>query len=144
MIRDIVHKRFRPDESRVERLAAMIDQQDPSSPLVHEESDRDSEDFEAEDLERGDSKASFESRAKEVGIGDALLRDLKAGGVDAYGALAFICGYVPGQGNENVLFDAAKDVIGRDLTNPEKIIVRRLFFESHTMAIADIKRVISP
>ena len=53
MIRDIVHKRFRPDESRVERLAAMIDQQDPSSPLVHEESDRDSEDFEAEDLERG-------------------------------------------------------------------------------------------
>ena len=79
MIRDIVHKRFRPDESRVERLAAMIDQQDPSSPLVHEESDRDSEDFEAEDLERGDSKASFESRAKEVGIGDALLRDLKLG-----------------------------------------------------------------
>ena len=73
-------------------------------------------------------------------IGDALLRELKAGGVDTYGALAFICAYVPGQGNENVLFDAAKDVIGRDLTNPEKIIVRRLFFESHTMAIADMKQ----
>ena len=77
-----------------------------------------------------DSKASFESRAKEVGIGDALLRDLKAGGADTYGALAFICAYVPGQGNENVLFDAAKDVIGRDLTNPEKIIVRRLILKA--------------
>ncbi len=61
-------------------------------------------------------------------------------GVQTYGAFAFICPYTPGQGDEAVLIDATEAIIRRVLTAAEKIVVRRLFLESHTMAIADMKQ----
>ena len=36
--------------------------------------------------------------------------------------------------------DATEALIHRPLTAPEKIVIRRLFFEAHTMSIADMKQ----
>ena len=87
-----------------------------------------------------DSTASFKARALEMGMSEALYNLLKDNGVSTYGAFAFICPYTPGQGDETVLMDATEAVIRRVLTAAEKIVVRRLFFESHTMALADLKQ----
>ena len=87
-----------------------------------------------------DSSASFKARALEIGMSEGLYNLLKDNGVQTYGAFAFICPYTPGQGDEAVLIDATEAIIRRSLTPPEKIVVRRLFFESHTMAIADMKQ----
>ena len=87
-----------------------------------------------------DSTASFKSRALEIGMSEALCNLLRDNGVSTYGAFAFICPYIPGQGDEAVLMDATEALIHRPLTAPEKIVIRRLFFEAHTMSIADMKQ----
>ena len=87
-----------------------------------------------------DSTASFKARALEIGMSEGLYNLFRENGVETYGAFAFICPYAPGQGDETVLIDATEAIIRRPLTAAEKIVVRRLFFESHTMAIADMKQ----
>lgn len=87
-----------------------------------------------------DSTASFKARALEIGMSEALYNLLRDNGVSTYGSFAFVCAYVPGQGDEQILMDATETLIHRALSPPEKIVVRRLFFESHTMSIADMKQ----
>ena len=87
-----------------------------------------------------DSTASLKARALEIGMSEGLYNLFRDNGVQTYGAFAFICPYTPGQGDETVLIDATEAIIRRPLTATEKIVVRRLFFESHTMAIADMKQ----
>ena len=86
-----------------------------------------------------DSEASFKSRAAEVGMSDALLTLFTNANLKTYGSLAFVCPYQPGQTDETPLFDAVETFVGRALTAAEKIPVRRLFFEAHTLALADLK-----
>ena len=87
-----------------------------------------------------DSTASFKSRALEIGMSEALCNLLRDNGVSTHGAFAFICPYIAGQGDEAVLMDATEALIHRPLTAPEEIVIRRLFFEAHTMSIADMKQ----
>ena len=87
-----------------------------------------------------DSPASFRARALEIGMTDGLYNLFRDNGVQTQGAFAFICPYTPGQAEEQVLIDATEAIIHRPLTAPEKKVVRRLFFESHTIAIADMKQ----
>lgn len=64
---------------------------------------------------------------------------LKTAGVSTYGKLAFVCGYTPGQGDEKVLFDAIQTLVGAAPTAAEQMVLRRLFFEANTMALADLR-----
>ena len=86
-----------------------------------------------------DSEASFSSRAKEVGMSDNLLTAFTNANLKTYGSLAFVCPYQPGQTDETPLFDAVETLIGRRVNPAEKIPIRRLFFEAHTLALADLK-----
>ena len=86
-----------------------------------------------------DSEASFASRAKEVGMSDLLLQAFQTANLKTYGSLAFVCRYKPDQTDEGPLFDAIEALIGRAPTAGEKIPIRRLFFEAHTLALADLK-----
>ena len=86
-----------------------------------------------------DSEASFASRAKEVGMSDLLLQAFQTANLKTYGSLAFVCPYKPDQTDEGPLFDAIEALIGRAPTAGEKIPIRRLFFEAHTLALADLK-----
>ena len=78
-----------------------------------------------------DSKADFRT---------AVLDLLELGGVTSYGSFAFITPYQPGQPDETPLITALNRVMGRDPTIAEQIGLRRLFFESVTLAINDLKQ----
>ena len=86
-----------------------------------------------------DSEAAFKHRALEVGMTEAYFQTLKAAGVSTYGKLAFVCGYTPGQGDEQVLFDAITALVGTAPAAPEQMVLRRLFFDANTMALADLR-----
>ncbi len=68
-----------------------------------------------------------------------LLTAFTTANLKTYGSLAFVCPYQPGQTDEGPLFDAIEALIGRRDTAGEKIPIRRLFFEAHTLALADLK-----
>ena len=87
-----------------------------------------------------DSEAAFASRAKEVGLEQAVITLLKNGGVNTYGSLAFITAYRPGQSDEQPFVTSLETVLRRAPTNPELILLRRLFFEACTLAISDLKQ----
>ncbi len=72
-------------------------------------------------------------------MSEGLYNLFRDNGVQTYGAFAFICPYTPGQGDETVLIDAT-EAINRGVLTALKKIVTRLFFECHTMAIADMKQ----
>ena len=82
-----------------------------------------------------DSKADFRARAEQIGVTTAVLDLLELGGVTSYGSFAFITPYQPGQPDETPLITALNRVMGRDPTIAEQIGLRRLFFESVTLAI---------
>eukprot|EP00438_Fugacium_kawagutii_P020043 Skav228255 [mRNA] locus=scaffold1171:24529:25719:+ [translate_table: standard] len=87
-----------------------------------------------------DSEADFRARGAQIGVTTAVLDLLKAGGVSSYGSFAFITPYQPGQPDETPLITALSRVMGRAPTNQEQIGLRRLFFESVTLAINDLKQ----
>lgn len=85
-----------------------------------------------------DSRAVFESRATEIGINAAELAGLAAAGVDSFGKMAFSCNYVPAQAEDRPLIALVARVCGVDPPPPDREpLLRRLFFESYTLAAAD-------
>ena len=87
-----------------------------------------------------DSEAVFSTRAKNAGLDAAVVALLARGGVKTYGSFAFITPYRPGQSDEAPFTDALQTVLGRAPSNPELIVLRRLFFEACTLAVTDIKQ----
>lgn len=85
-----------------------------------------------------DSKASFQKRALEIGLDQAFIEALEAGGVSSYGSLAFVSSYTPGQQDDSPLFISLARVIGRQLNHTETIHMRRLYFESSTLTVAEL------
>ena len=86
-----------------------------------------------------DSEAAFQSRALEVGISSADVQALKTGGINSYSRYAFCCAYQPGSGNEDVLFDYLESILGAKPAGADASNYRRLFFESHALALKDLE-----
>ena len=87
-----------------------------------------------------DSEATFRARALELGLEPAVVDLLKTNGVNSFGSLAFVTAYRPGQPDESPFVDALAKVLGRDATNPELIILRRMFFEACTLSVSEFKQ----
>ena len=87
-----------------------------------------------------DSKAEFARRAQVLGVGDTLLQSIKDAGLDTYGRFAFSVAYFPGQADEQPLVDLVTTLVGGPPTPDQMASVRRLFWESHTLALADLKQ----
>ena len=85
-----------------------------------------------------ESAAAFAARAREIGLDDAVIDLLNRNGVSSFGSLAFITAYRPGQADEQPFLTALRTVLGREPSNPELIILRRLFFESCTLSISEL------
>jgi hypothetical protein len=86
-----------------------------------------------------DSQAVFEERVNALGLREHLekFREL---GWTTYGSLAFATSFVPGQAeDERFLVDIVEAGLG-SRTHNHKGALRRLFFESYTLAAADLKR----
>ena len=87
-----------------------------------------------------ESSAAFEARASAMGLTQDELDKMKAAGVATYALLAFSCNYTPGGADEKPLLDLAKIVLGDPVPAARLPILRRLFFESYTLAAADLRR----
>lgn len=86
-----------------------------------------------------ESKASFRARAIEIGAESTYVDALEAAGVDSFGKLAFICGSNPASGDDTPLTQAVTDLLGTAPSPTEMMILRRLWFEAHAFALADLK-----
>lgn len=86
-----------------------------------------------------DSEAAFQTRASEIGISTDDLTALKTGGINSYSRYAFCCAYQPGSNSEDALFDHLENILGTKPTGASASNYRRLFFESHALALKDLQ-----
>ena len=89
-----------------------------------------------------DSEAVFVERALELGLAQSELDVLKAAGWLSYARFAFSCHYSPGQADDLPLLRMAARVTGVGAADPPENrlpVIRRLFWESFTLAAAEMK-----
>lgn len=87
-----------------------------------------------------ESEAVFKARALQIGITQPQVDVMIAAGFSTMGAFSFGSGFQPGQADETSLIDFfAKIFPGAALTDGLKARLRRLYYESHTMVLADMK-----
>ena len=86
-----------------------------------------------------ESKPVFRARAVQIGISDAVIRCIEDANLATFGAFAFSCSYQPGSQDETVFIRMVHDTLGRDATQGELALLRRLFFESHSVSMQDMK-----
>ena len=89
-----------------------------------------------------DSEALFEARMQAVGLSALIMTGMRTRGWNTLATFAYSCGYVPGQSDELVFSNGVlQPLIGVDYADsPDAPRIRRLFFESHTLAIQDLRR----
>jgi hypothetical protein len=86
-----------------------------------------------------ESNAAFNSRARAIGLSDEIIQAINAGGIATFGTFAFCCPYVPGQPDEEPFKIAMTTLLGREATLGESAGLRRLYYESHAMALSEMK-----
>ena len=86
-----------------------------------------------------DSVAAFSARLKAMGVDGDLTQRLTAGGYTTFGGMAFAVGSSPAQVTDEAVLKWARHLLEGD---PSPI--RRLIFESHTYALADMQLRIEP
>jgi hypothetical protein len=86
-----------------------------------------------------DSEASFFERFNELGLQEHTAR-FNGMGWNTFGKFAFSADYIPGSA-DSTPFDNAVAVHGLgNVNHPHKLIAKRLFFESYTLVLADLRR----
>ena len=89
-----------------------------------------------------DSEAVFVERALELGLLQSELDVVKAAGWLSYARFAFSCHYSPGQADDQPFLRMASRVTGVGALEPPENrlpVIRRLFWESFTLAAAEMK-----
>ena len=59
--------------------------------------------------------------------------------LDTFGKLAFVCSCRPASGDDAPLFQAVKDLIGEAVPADQTMVLRRLWYESHSHALVDLE-----
>ena len=86
-----------------------------------------------------DSKAAFKARAVEVGLSEELLGLLDAKNVATFGQFAFNSPSNPNSADDKIFKDAVEAVIDREAVPTEMVTFRRLWYESHAIAMSDLR-----
>ncbi|OLP75775.1 hypothetical protein AK812_SmicGene44377 [Symbiodinium microadriaticum] len=86
-----------------------------------------------------DSRAAFKARALELNLPEDLITKLAAINVDTFGALAFIGPLQAGTTDEGPLISMLKRALGSAPDDGVLSIARRLWFESTTQALAEMR-----
>ena len=86
-----------------------------------------------------DSKASFVQRALEVGLTDRQVQAIDAAGVNSFARYAYCTAYQPGQSDDAPLVQFWTDALGGAPDAGTLASARRLFFESHALALDELK-----
>ena len=86
-----------------------------------------------------DSTAAFEDRAKAFGVESWLLDKLQAQHLNTFGSFAFSIAHNPQVQNDKPFVDFMQALAETELEPIQLAVLRRLFFESHTLALADVR-----
>lgn len=86
-----------------------------------------------------ESEATFAERASVIGLEDAVIDALKAAGFGTYGAFAFATAYTPQSQDETPFKDFITRILGAEPADSVLSRLRRLFFESHSLALQDLR-----
>lgn len=86
-----------------------------------------------------DSTASFKDRATAIGLVKADLDVLERNNLCTFGQFSFLSSYQPGSSDETPFVDALTKVLGHAIDAGQLAGWRRLFFESHTLTMSDLK-----
>ena len=87
-----------------------------------------------------DSAAVFESRAEQIGVEQDELQRIRNINANTFGKFAFAANYTPGQADEQPLMLLISRVCNADPPPADRVpVIRRLFYESYTMANADLR-----
>ena len=86
-----------------------------------------------------DSTAAFEDRAKAFGVESWLLDKLRARHLNTFGSFAFSIAHNPQVQNDKPFVDFMQALAETELEPNQLAVLRRLFFESHTLALADVR-----
>ena len=85
-----------------------------------------------------DSEASFKSRVLELGISQVHYDLLAARNLKTFAGFAFVSAYQPNSQDEKKFVDALSDILGA-APGDMLPVYTRLFYESHTLAIQDLR-----
>lgn len=93
-----------------------------------------------------DSSAYFDGRLKSIGVSDPTSTNMRTRGIDTLAAFAFCSSYVPGASDDSDFRTGVlQALIGDDFaTHADAPRLRRLFFEAHTLSVADLRRRAEP
>ena len=80
-----------------------------------------------------------EARALEVGAPADFVEALKDAGIGTYGQMAFVCSSDLSASDDITLLQEIATLLNRELLATEKILIRRLWFESRTLCISELK-----
>ena len=86
-----------------------------------------------------ESAAEFARRAAALGVSTANVEKLAKAGFDTFGKYAFSVPYNPSSSDETPLRDMLKASLGSDPDAGQLACLRRLFWESHALALADLR-----
>eukprot|EP00971_Amphidinium_carterae_P204835 4065167-Amphidinium_carterae.1 len=89
-----------------------------------------------------DSVIVFKKRVADLSLGDEVYEAMVAKGWDTRAAFAFSAAYLPGaQGAQEVEDRILKPLLG-SADHPKASRLRRLFFESYTLTIGDMRSAV--
>ena len=87
-----------------------------------------------------ESEAAFRDRASQIGVEDRYIDKFAEKNFAAFGRYAFCVVYSPNHTDEAPLRNFLQDLL-EELPGPDQMAcLRRLFFESHTMALTDARQ----
>ena len=85
-----------------------------------------------------ESSAEFKRRAH-LGVSEANIQALELKGFDSFAKYAFSVPYTPGNPDETSLMNFLKKVLASAPDDAQLACLRRLFWESHALALSDLK-----
>ena len=86
-----------------------------------------------------ESTAAFAERAKAIGVEQWIIQKFQEKSMDTYGRFAFAITYSSQHPNDKPLADFVESVVEREVSADQMATLRRLFFEAHTLALADVR-----
>lgn len=90
-----------------------------------------------------ESTAAFKSRASAINVSEFVLGKLDENHLCTFGQFAFCCPYTPGSSDESPFSATVTEILGRAPSISELASLRRLYFESHALALQDMKTKIN-
>ena len=89
-----------------------------------------------------ESEAYFDGRMATMGISGGVIVKIKAKGWSCLADFAYASAYIPGQGNDEAFVTSVLvAVVGQAYEDsPDTPKLRRLYFEAHTLSVADLRR----